>query len=146
VRVTALVLLSLSAPMVAAEPEAPPADPLARAKALRDQSATLRNEAEGRHAAARQECQQRFLVNACLADAADRLRQETARARELERQSRELERDFRKREFAEREARRLEDLPAREAAAAARAEKNRLEAEEARQRVARKQAEAADRQ
>jgi hypothetical protein len=145
-RALVLVFLSLPATAVLAETGAMPADPMARAKELREQSAALRNEAETRHAAARQECLQRFLVNACQAEATDRLRQETARARDLDRQSREIEREFRKREFAEREARRMDDLPARETAAAARAEKNRLEAEEARQRVARKQAEAMERQ
>lgn len=126
---------------VAVEPETI-ADRMQR---LRRQAETLRREAQARHAAAQRECWSTFLVSACQDKAAKALRGDTERAQALEREARQLDRDERKRQFAEREARRLEEAPAREAAAAARAERNRLDQEEAERRIEGKAADAASR-
>lgn len=126
------------------DPPAAPADPLAEARRLRDAASALRTAADQQQETAKKDCWGKFLVNACLDEATKQWRAENAKAGALEKQAREIEREVRKREFAEREAQRLEAAPAQEAAAAARAEKNREEMEEAQRRVRRKQAEAAE--
>lgn len=79
-----------------------------RARHLREEANAIRQAAEVRHGTAQTTCWDKFLVSACLADAAKSLRDEKSRASALERDAREIERDIRKREFAEREAKRLE--------------------------------------
>jgi hypothetical protein len=79
-----------------------------RARHLREEANAIRQAAEIRHGTAQTTCWDKFLVSACLADAAKSLRDEKSRASALERDAREIERDIRKREFAEREAKRLE--------------------------------------
>lgn len=130
-----------AAEAAAVEPEAV----AERIRQLRRQAEDLRREAQARHAAAQRECWSAFLVSACQDKAAKALRGDNDRAQALEREARQLERDERKRQFAEREARRLDEAPAREEAAAARAERNRLDREEAERRIERKAADAASR-
>ncbi len=114
-----------------------------RARGMRDEAATMRAEADRRHALAQTDCWHKVLVSACLDEAARARRADTDKARGLEREAREIERQAKKQELVERDARRQEEAPEREAAAAARAEKNRLETEEAQRRVERRQTEAA---
>lgn len=78
------------------------------ARRLRDEANAIRQTAEARHDKAQKTCWDKFLVSACLADAAKSRRDENSRAYALEKEAREIERDIRKREFAEREAKRLE--------------------------------------
>jgi hypothetical protein len=133
------VLASLAA--VGAEGDRPPT--LERVRQLRDEATAIRSAADQRHAEAQISCWKKVLVSACLDDAARARRADTDRARGLEREAREIEQRVKKQELAERDARRKEEAPAREAAAAAQAERNRLEVEEAKRRVERRQAEAA---
>jgi len=79
-----------------------------QARRLRDEANAIRQTAEIRHDKAQKTCWDKFLVSACLDDAAKSRRDENSRAYALEKEAREIERDIRKREFAEREARRLE--------------------------------------
>jgi colicin import membrane protein len=79
-----------------------------QARHLREEATAIRQAGEIRHGAAQKTCWDKFLVSACLADAAKSLRDEKSRAYALEKEAREIERDIRKREFAEREAKRLE--------------------------------------
>jgi colicin import membrane protein len=83
-----------------------------QAQRLRDEASTLRQTAEARHDTAQKTCWEKFLVSACLADASKALRDDKAKAYQLERQAREIERDIRKRDFSEREAKRQEQAPA----------------------------------
>jgi hypothetical protein len=143
-----LCLLLPAAPALAqsgGDQSGAPSDPLGEARRLRSEASALRVAADKQQDTAKQECWHKFLVNACLDEAAKQWRTENGKANALDKQARDLERELKKREFAEREAQRLEAAPAREAAAAARAEKNREEMEEAQRRVERKQAEAAER-
>ena len=91
---------------VAAESGPPPTQEQARH--LREEANAIRQAAEIRHGTAQKTCWDKFLVSGCLADAAKSLRDEKGRAYALEKEAREIERGIRKREFAEREARRLE--------------------------------------
>jgi colicin import membrane protein len=116
---------------------------LGRAQSIRDQATAIRAEADQRHVEAQTSCWQKVLVSACLDDAARARRADHDRARGLEHEAREIEKQVKRKELSERDARRREQAPAREAAAAAQAEKNRLDAEETRARVERRQAEAA---
>jgi hypothetical protein len=81
------------------------------ARRLHEQADALRAEAEERHAREKKACWDKFLVSACLDDAARALREQRGRAQVLDKESREIEREIRKQEFAEREARRLENSP-----------------------------------
>lgn len=119
---------------------------LDQAKSLHDEANAVRTVAERRHGAAQRECWEKLLVSACLDDARQALKADSERARVLDKQAREIEREVKRREFADREARRLEEAPAREAAAAARAEKNRRAMEEVQRRIEKKQTEAASRE
>lgn len=117
-----------------------------RARALREEAAAIRQEAERRHALADKACWDKVFVSSCQGDAKEALREENARARRVEQEARDIERAERNRELAEKEARRIEEAPERAAKAAERAEKYRRAREEAVRRIERKQAEAAERQ
>jgi colicin import membrane protein len=142
-----LLLMLLVGAAAAQQPDGPPpddrAEKLERARRLHDEANAIRAEADRRHSAAQAACWEKFLVNSCLADAKDAQRSETVKARELDKQGRDLEREVKRRDIAEHEAKRIEEAPAKEAAAAARAEKSRKAAEEAQRRVESKQAGAA---
>ena len=114
-----------------------------RSEALREQATKLRSEAEHRYAEQQAACWQRFLVSDCLEEASLAHRSELAKARGLEREAHQLDLIEKKRQLADRDAQRQLDEPAREEAAAARAEKNRRQVEEARLRAERREAEAA---
>ncbi len=153
-----LLLLFLAGPLLAqGQPQPAPEDRrviteeeknelLGKAQALRDQAAAIRSKADADNAAAQKECWKKFLVSACQDDARKAQREEVEKARKLEHEAREIERDVRIREVATREAKRIADEPRRRAEAAERAEKNRLEREEALRRVQEKQAERAARE
>lgn len=116
-----------------------------RARALREEAAAIKQEAERRHALADKACWDKVFVSSCQGDAKEALREENARARRMEQEARDIERAERKREIAEKDARRIGEAPERAMKAAERAEKNRRAREEALQRVERKQAKAAER-
>ena len=117
-----------------------------KALALRTQAGEMRSEAERTLAAETKACWKKFLVTRCQDNAKLAKQEKLAAAREIEGTAREIERTLRKIEFAEREARFAEEAPQREAENAARAEKNRLEQEEAMQRVEQKRLEAEQRE
>jgi colicin import membrane protein len=79
-----------------------------QARHLREDADVIRRKAETQHEAAQKLCWHKFLVSACLSDAAKALRDEKSRAHAMDKEAREIERDIRKREFAERETKRLE--------------------------------------
>lgn len=116
-----------------------------KALALRTQAGDMRNEAERTLAAETRACWQKFLVTRCQDNAKLAKQEKLAAAREIEGTAREIERRLRKIEFAEREARWAEEGPQRAAESAARAEKNRLDRQEALQRVEQKRLEAGQR-
>lgn len=122
--------------------EEPPADErtrkLDRVRELRDQASTIRADAKRAYEAAQPGCWKKFLVNACMEDARQTQRAEDRKARALDKEARDLEREVKRQDAAEREARRIEELPEKEADAAARAEKNRKAAEAARLKMERK--------
>lgn len=109
----AAALLGLPSASQAANDEPPPAiqDKAARqaeARRLHEQADGIRRDAEARHTEQEKTCWQKILVTSCMDEAMRALREEKARARELDRQAREIERDLRRREVAERQARRAE--------------------------------------
>lgn len=140
-----VIVLCLSLLSGTALGEEPPGDERSRkldqARELRERASALRAEAKRRHEAAQPECWKKFLVNACLEDARQAQREEERKARALDKEARDIERDVRRDDAAGREAQRAEELPAKEAAAAARAEKNRKAAERARMKMESKLAE-----
>jgi hypothetical protein len=82
-----------------------------KARRLREDAEAIRHAAEAQLAVAKQACWKKFLVSACLDDAAQASRSEKSRAHAKDKEAREIEREIRKREFAEREAKRLEQAP-----------------------------------
>lgn len=132
----------LFAATAAAQPAVGREERLAEAQRLHQEAAGIRTEAERRHGIAQQDCWDKVLVSGCQEDARKAMRLELERARGLERQAREIEREVKRQEIAERDAKRLEEAPARAAAAAERAEKNRQSMEQVQRRVDRKRAEA----
>jgi colicin import membrane protein len=142
-----LLLILLAGTAAAQQPENPAPDDritrLDRAQRLHNEAAAIREESDRHHLAAQTECWKKFLVNACLDDARKAHMEETVKARALDKEAREIEREVKRQDIAAREAKRMEEAPAKEASAAARAEKNRKAAEEAQLKVEHKQAEAA---
>jgi len=111
---TRALLLSVSAADTLAD-EGPVTDDKTRlqeqAQGLRGEAATIRHAAEARHKDAQTLCWKKFLVSFCLSDAAKAMRDEKSRAHALDKEARDIERSLRKREFAAREAKRLEQAP-----------------------------------
>jgi hypothetical protein len=118
----------------------------ARAKSLHEQADAQRSEAETTFAAETRACWEKFLVTRCQDEAKTTKQDKLAVARRIEQEAREIDRDLRKREFAEREAKRAAEAPQRAADAAAQAEKNRQAQQEALERVERKRIEAEQRE
>lgn len=115
-RLAALVFAALLLPPPAVhadDPAAPPVadDPVAMkaiAARLRDEAADLRRVAAEEHTRAQQECWQKFLVSRCLDQAGQAHRDEKLKAANLESRSRAIERELKRREVAERQAKRAE--------------------------------------
>jgi hypothetical protein len=100
---------------------------LAHGLALQQEAASLRAEADTRLAEESAACQQRFLVNACIADAKNRhletlrqTRQMEAEGRDLEYRARTEERALKETQRARDAAAKTESLPQQEADTAAR--------------------------
>ena len=106
-------LLSVGATDTLAD-EGPVTDDKARSQAQgrRGEASAIRHAAEIQHKDAQTLCWKKFLVSSCLIDAAKALRDEKSRAYALEKDARDIERSLRKREFAAREAKRLDPAPA----------------------------------
>ncbi len=79
---------------------------LEKAGQWRNEATEIRSAAEARHAETQKICWQRFLVSSCLDAAAKALRDEKTRAHAKEKAAREIEIGIRKREIAEKDAKR----------------------------------------
>jgi colicin import membrane protein len=108
---------------------------LDQARGLKEQANAMHEAARNRYKEEEAACWKKYLVSSCIDDAKQQHRQESRKANELEHQAREIERDVRKRDFAQREAKRIEDAPRKEAEAAAKAAKNKADQEEAQRRM-----------
>lgn len=107
----ALFLLPLASH--ADEPPAPPIadDPVAMkaiAGRLRDEAVDVRRLATDEHTQAQKECWRKFLVSRCLEEAAQNHRNEDRKAASLESRARAIERELKRREIADKDARRAE--------------------------------------
>ena len=141
-----LLLLSIFCVGVACAQDAPaPADDKeqlhARAKSLHEQADAQRSETEAAFAAETKACWEKFLVTHCQEEAKQTKQEKLSAVRKIEQEAREIDRDLRKREFAEREAKRIAEAPQRAADAAAQAGKNRQAQQEALERVEKKRLE-----
>ena len=116
-----------------------------RARALHDKASALRQEAESGFVADNKACWDKVLVSSCQEEARNTKIDRMAAARRIDQEARELEQRLRRRNLAEREARMAEELPRREAEAAAQAEKNRQAQQEATAHVEKKRLEAEQR-
>lgn len=85
----------------------------AEADRLHEEAGAVRQTAEAEHAAAQKTCWKRFLVSKCLDDASLSLRKEKARAAGLDSRARAIERDLKRREIAEKDAKRAAEDAAR---------------------------------
>lgn len=108
---------------------------------LRHQATAMKRDAESRHKAAQDICYRKFLVNDCLDRAKRSLTAAQVEARKLESEARGIERALQRVEVSEREAKRLEDAPRREADKARQAAEARQEQEETRLKLERRRAE-----
>lgn len=91
-------------------------DPIAMkaiAARLRDEAVDVRRLAADEHGRAQRECWKKFLVSRCLEQAAQAQRNENLKAASLESRSRAIERELKRREIAEKDARRAEKDAAR---------------------------------
>jgi hypothetical protein len=115
-RLAALVpaVLFLMPPAARAEEATAPSiadDPIAMkaiAARLRSEAAEVRRIAADEHARAQTECWKKFLVSRCLDQAGQSYRDEKLKAASLESRSRAIERELKRRELADRDARRAE--------------------------------------
>lgn len=113
---------------------------LDKAAALHDEGKALKEAAIQRKTQKYEECDKKFLVNACRSEADREYLKTTHEARRLEAESRSLERQVKTEQLADREIRRIEESPQREAemrgreadtAASRQAAEQRIEAERA---------------
>lgn len=115
--VPAALLMLPSAPR--AEDTAPPpavsdsATLQADARRLHDEADKARTAAEAEQAKAQKECWHKFLVSKCLDESGQAYRNEKAKANSLDSRARAIERELKRREVAEKEARRQEKDGAR---------------------------------
>ena len=116
-----------------------------KSQALRAKADEMRNAAEQTALAESKACWKKFLVTACQDEAKLKKQRTLAEARAIDKEGRDIERALRRVEFEEREKQRIEEAPQRAADAAAQAEKNRLEQQEAMERVEKKRLEAEQR-
>lgn len=116
----ALSLLALYALSALAEEQDSTAsvdDPVvmkALAARLADEARDIRATAEVEHARAQNACWKKFLVSRCLDEAGQRFRDEKLKAAQLESRSRAIERELKRREIAEKDARRAAEDAARQ--------------------------------
>jgi colicin import membrane protein len=80
----------------------------ADADRLHDEAKEVRTVAETEFAKAQKECWNKFLVSKCLDDAGLTLRREKAKAASLDSRARAIERELKRREVAEKDAKRAE--------------------------------------
>jgi hypothetical protein len=90
-----------------------PAVMKALAARLGDEARDIRSAAEVEHARAQNDCWKKFLVSRCLDEAGQRFRDEKLKAAQLESRSRAIERELKRREIAEKDARRSAEDAAR---------------------------------
>jgi colicin import membrane protein len=115
-RLAVLVAAALFAlpSLVPAEDTAPPpaagdkAAMQAEARRLHDEADETRNTAETEYAKAQKECWRKFLVSKCLDETGQTYRNEKAKANALDSHARSIERELKRREVAEKEAKRIE--------------------------------------
>jgi colicin import membrane protein len=89
----------------------------AEARRLHDEADTTRKTAEAEHTKAQKECWNKFLVSKCQDDARLSLRRDKAKALALESRAHTIERELKRREIAEKDAKRAEEDAARNAPA-----------------------------
>lgn len=104
------------------------------AKALQRQAEAQKSEATAAFEARKKECFRKFRVNACQDEAKQEYVKITAEARRMDNEGKALERQIKKEQLADKDARRIEEAPQKEAD---------LKAREARTQVEREQGEAA---
>jgi hypothetical protein len=80
----------------------------ALAARLDDEAKDIRSAAEVEHAKAQKTCWKQFMVSRCLDEAGQTLRDEKLKAARLEGRARAIQRELKRREVAEKEARRAE--------------------------------------
>ncbi len=114
-RLAALMFAAVLLPPPALADEVPPTpiadDPVALkaiAARLREEAVEVRRLAADEHTQAQKECWRKFLVSRCLEEAAQNHRNEDRKAASLESRARAIERDLKRREIAEKDARRAE--------------------------------------
>jgi colicin import membrane protein len=114
-RSTALALaalLSLPFAAVAQPAEIAAADDSAslqeQARQLHEESAAIRHAADDQHVVAQKACWKKFLVTACLDEAGQAFRNERSKANALESRAGGIERELKRRQVAERDAKRAE--------------------------------------
>lgn len=81
----------------------------AEAGRLHDEAKGVRTAAEAEFAKAQKECWHKFLVSKCLDEAGLTLRREKAKAASLDSHARTIERELKRREVAEKDAKRAEE-------------------------------------
>ncbi len=81
----------------------------AEAGRLHDEAKEVRTAAEAEFALAQKECWHKFLVSKCLDEAGLTLRREKAKASSLDSHARAIERELKRREVAEKDAKRTEE-------------------------------------
>jgi colicin import membrane protein len=80
----------------------------AEVRRLHDEADQTRNAAETEKAKAEKECWRKFLVSKCLDETGQAYRNEKAKANALDSHARAIERELKRREVAEKDARRIE--------------------------------------
>jgi colicin import membrane protein len=114
-RIAALILLlALASFAYAEEPEPPLADLdgttlQERARTLHRQADELRQVGETEFTAAQKSCWERFLVSSCLDEAAQSQRDKKLAAAKLDSRARAMERELKRREIAEKDAKRARE-------------------------------------
>lgn len=111
-----LALFALNAAAEVADGTASTDDPAvlkALAARLTDEARDIRSGAEVEHVRAQNACWKKFLVSRCLEEAAQKYRDEKLKAAQLESRSRAIERELKRREIAEKDARRAAEDAAR---------------------------------
>ena len=91
-------------------------DPIALkalAARLQDEARDIRSAAEVEHAKAQKTCWKQFMVSRCLDGAGQTLRDEKLKAANLESRARAIQRELKRRELADKEAKRAEKDSAR---------------------------------
>jgi colicin import membrane protein len=80
----------------------------AEARRLHDEADETRSVAEADYAKAQKECWRKFLVSKCLDETGQAYRNEKAKANSLDSRARAIERELKRRQVAEKDAKRIE--------------------------------------